>query len=156
MAEEKMFYGIIKNQISGFQINRIIVVLFLIYAAAHFSGCAIRNRVQPNDESLKTRINQFYTYFKDGKHGECWSIIEEKSRGDKKEYVDFAEKHSLKLINFKIDAISVDGFNAKVTMTMTMLDKNSESVSETVDCWVFENGNWYIRTAGKPLDWICK
>ena len=151
-----MLNRVIKKPVSGSRINRVIMVLFLMCASAHVSGCVLARRSQPEDESLKTRINQFYTYFKDGKHGECWGIIEEKNRGDKKEYVDFAEKHSLKLINFKFDSISVDGVNAKAVMTMTMLDKNKESVSETVDCWVFENGNWYIRTAGKLLDWVCK
>jgi hypothetical protein len=145
-----------KNVISCFQISRILMVLFLMCASAQFSGCATASRVRPDEESLKTRINQFYTYFKDGKHDECWGIIEEKNRGDKKEYVDFAVKHSLKLLNFKCDSISVDGVNAKVVMTMTMLDNNKESVSQTVDCWVFKNGNWYIKAAGKPLDGICK
>jgi len=151
-----MSYRIIKNMISGFQINRVSIVLFLICASSHVSGCAIKNSVQPNDESLKTRINQFYRYFQGGSFDKCWSMIEENSRGDKKEYVDFARRYSLKIISFNIASIEMDGVNAKAEIIMTLLENNTNSVSKTVDCWVYKEGDWHIKSAGRPLDWACK
>jgi hypothetical protein len=151
-----MSYRIIKNLPLGFQINRVIIVLFLISASPHVSGCAIKSSVQPNDESLKTRINQFYRYSQDGSFDKCWDMIEENSRGDKKEYVDFARRYSLQIISFSIASIEMDGANAKAEIIMTLLENNANSVSKTVDCWVYKEGDWRIKSAGRPLDWACK
>jgi hypothetical protein len=83
-------------------------------------------------------------------------MIEENSRGDKKEYVDFARRYSLKIISFNIASIEINGVNAKVEIIMTLLENNTNSVSKTVDCWVYKEGDWHIKSAGRPLDSACK
>ena len=147
----------IKNLISDCHIYHVNTIFILFIILLYFNACALNKPCQPNNnECLKVRIDQFYSYVIDGRYGKSWTLFSAEERRSKKEYIEFASKFKLKVNNYVIESISIDNHNARVKMIVSGVENNITYTTVSIDCWAYNDGNWYLKTGGRVSDWICK
>jgi hypothetical protein len=120
------------------------------------NGCVLDKICKPDDECLRSRIDQFYSYWKDGSYDKSWMLLSPEIRGNKEEYIDNAKKFRMKISKYRIDSISRNDSKAKVKIIITSIEDDKEYINNGVDCWAFKNGNWYLTTVGRTAEWECK
>jgi hypothetical protein len=138
-----------------FERNRVCTVLLVVSYFLLFSGCVLDKMCKPDDECLRSRIDQFYSYLTAGSFDKSWMLLSPETRGNKEEYVDTAKRFRMKISNYRIDTISRNNLKAKVKIIITGIENGKEYINESVDCWAFNNGNWYLKTAGRIAEWEC-
>ena len=138
-------------------LNKKNIFFFLFIIIIVVTSCRLSKAIQPNEESLRIRIAEFYSCLKTENYEKLLDFSSREPVKDKKNAAKYLKDNfRFKIISFKSDSITRQGeFNAKVKMIITyMLDK--EFKNEHVDCWIFKNGNWYIDDFARTTDWECK
>ncbi len=132
-------------------------IIFLFIFIIVVSSCSFSKKIQPNEESLRIRINEFYYYFQTENYEKFLDFMMKKPVMSKRDAAKYLRDYfRFKIVSFKIDSITPHGeLDAKVKMINTYM-QDKEYIVEHVDCWVFKNGNWYISDFGRSPDWECE
>ena len=131
---------------------------FCFYILIYSCSCATTKVILPTDDNLRTRVDQFYVYFKNENYEKFLEFSINKPVMNKKDAVKYLkDNYKFKVTSHQIDSIvRIDELNAKVIVIMNYIQDNKEHDQGHIDCWSFKNGNWYLADFARTLDWECK
>lgn len=137
---------------SAFSYCNIALILGFLCLLAAESGCGKRCISSNSEEMLKLRVQRFYDNWKSLKYSECIDFLSPDMKNDKEQILERSRKMTLKLVDYHIISIKMEGCNAAVTMSLTGIENGHKYTGRIVDFWRRTGEDWYMIDSGRAAN----